>query len=46
MGEACWLAGGSGLGVCSGTSPDMLDIPLNGDVGRDIREGEDIVVRV
>ena len=44
MGETCWLAGGSGLGPCSGVSLD--DIPLSGDVGRDIGEGEDIVVRV
>ena len=44
MGETCWLAGGSGLGPCSGVS--LGDTPLSGDVGRDIGEGEDIVVRV
>jgi len=43
MGETSWVAGGSGLGLLSGVS---LDIPLNGDVGRDSWEGEDIVVQV
>lgn len=42
------MAGGSGLGLCSGVSPDGVspDIPLNGEVGHDIPGGEDIVVRV
>ena len=43
MGGSGWVAGDSGLGLCSGVSPD---VPLNGEAGRDIPGGEDIVVRV